>query len=100
MYAIVTTCSPSDAKNILTQLLQQRLVACGNIFPAVRSMYWWEGKIQDDEEAYVFMETTDDNLDAALHALSEFHPYDVPKILHWQPNGNTSYTDWLEEVTK
>jgi periplasmic divalent cation tolerance protein len=100
MYIIVTTCEPKDAKNILQQLLKQRLIACGNIFPAVRSLYWWEGKIQDDEESFLFMETTDNNLAAALQVLNEVHPYDVPKILHWQPNGNDSYTNWLQQVTK
>jgi periplasmic divalent cation tolerance protein len=66
----------------------------------VRSMYWWEGEIQVDEECIILMETTEAKRASALEALERLHPYDVPKILHWAPEGNDDYTSWLEEVTK
>ena len=51
MFVIITTCAPKDAQSLLKKLLEQRVVACGNIMPTVRSLYWWKGSIQNDEEA-------------------------------------------------
>ena len=100
MVVILTTCEPKDAQMILRSLLTKRLVACGNITSGVKSMYWWDGEIQNDEESTIFMETTDSNKEAALQALAEVHPYDVPKILCWQPQANESYMQWLQAETK
>ena len=46
------------------------------------------------------METTEARRSAALKSLEALHPYDVPKILHWSPEANTSYKHWLAEVTQ
>ena len=99
MIAILTTCEPQDADPLITTLLQKRLIACGNIIPHVRSMYWWNGEIQREEESLILMETTQANKESALQALEECHPYEVPKILHWEPNGNVGYKQWLQSVT-
>lgn len=98
---IITTCSPNDAIPLLEKLLQQRLVACGNIFSHVQSMYWWEGKIQREEEAFLFMETSDDVIEEAFDNLSQLHPYEVPKILVVEPSQvHEAYNRWLTTETK
>ena len=100
MHVIVTTCSPQDAKNLLKQLLMERVVACGNITASVSSMYWWKGEIQDDSESFIFMETTDEKVEAALRYIEKIHPYDVPKILSWKPSHiNEPYLEWLRTET-
>ena len=99
MYVIITTCDPKDAKIILRELLERRLVGCGNITVGISSMYWWDGEIQDDEEATLFMETTDVQRDKAMEALNKIHPYETPKILSWRVEGSLNYLRWLQEVT-
>lgn len=100
MHVIVTTCSPQDAKNLLKQLLMDRVVACGNITTSVSSMYWWKGEIQDDNESFIFMETTDEKVEEALRCIEKNHPYEVPKILSWKPSHvNGAYLDWLRSET-
>jgi periplasmic divalent cation tolerance protein len=97
MNVIITTARTTDAVPLLQKMLDQRLVACGNIFPGVRSLYRWKGKICDEEEAFIFMETTEEGLSQAKQSLQEFHPYEVPKILILEPGDvNAAYLSWLQ----
>ena len=99
--AIITTCEKNDAIPLLEQLLQQKLVACGNIFAPVQSMYWWNGTIQKEEEAFLFMETSDELVDSAFATLSQIHPYEVPKILVIHPcQVHEAYNRWIHTETK
>ena len=101
MKAIITTCEKDDAVPLLEQLLQQKLVACGNIFSSVQSMYWWKGTIQKEEEAFLFMETSDALVDSAFATLSQIHPYEVPKILVIHPSQvHEAYNRWVHTETK
>jgi periplasmic divalent cation tolerance protein len=98
---ILATCSPSEADALLDALLSERLVACGNLIPGVRSRYFWEGAIQVDEETLMLMETTDDLAAAAMERLRELHSYDVPKILALEPaDCDARYLAWLGDVTR
>ena len=101
MKAIITTCEKADAIPLLEKLLQQKLVACGNIFSQVQSMYWWKGTIQKAEETFLFMETSDDLIDSAFATLSQIHPYEVPKILVLDPcQVHEAYNRWILSETK
>ncbi|MEC7984342.1 MAG: divalent-cation tolerance protein CutA [Myxococcota bacterium] len=101
MKIIITTCEPHDAPSLLRSLLEKRVVACGNIISQVRSMYWWDGKIQDDAEVLIVMETTDEKVDLALSEINKQHPYRVPKILAWEPSHtNAPYLQWLQKETQ
>lgn len=101
MQVLLTTIPTSQAKPLVRQLLELRLVACGNIVQGAQSLYWWNGEIQEEEESVIIMETTDEQLEFARQALMDFHPYDVPKILTIEPNSaNDAYLAWLKkEVT-
>ena len=101
MKVVVTTCESKDASGIVQQLLQERLVGCGNIIDGVKSMYWWKGEIQQDSESLIVMETPDDICSAVLHRLAEIHPYEVPKIMALEPTDvSEAYQNWLHEETK
>jgi periplasmic divalent cation tolerance protein len=100
MRIILTTCSSKDASVIVRSMLEKRLVGCGNIVPGLRSMYWWQGEIQDDSESLLIMETPADLIQDALSHLNEIHPYTVPKILALEPTDvHRPYMDWLREET-
>ena len=53
----ITMPSEEKAKEIVRTLLEKHLIACATMMPC-KSMYWWEGKIQDDQELIVFAKTT------------------------------------------
>ncbi len=100
MRLILTTCSRARAESLLLELLEARLVGCGNLVEGVVSHYWWQGKIERDDEVLILMETTAERADEATGRLRELHPYDVPKIVVLAPeSAGASYLDWLREVT-
>jgi periplasmic divalent cation tolerance protein len=101
MRLIIAT-APSDAAPELARtLVEGRLAACVNIVPKVRSIYYWKGKIEDDQEALMLIKTTSEKMDSLTMRLKELHPYDVPEIisLEIQKNeGNSDYLDWVGKV--
>ena len=66
-----------EAQRIARALVSERLAACANIIPEVSSIYWWEGQVQDEQEAMLIIKTTPTQVDALEARLVELHPYDV-----------------------
>lgn len=98
---LFVTIGPDQADQYVRALCRERLVACGNILPGVRSHYWWEGEVQSDEEAVVLMETSAERLDDAMRRAQELHPYDVPKIIAFDPEAvHAPYADWAIAQTR
>lgn len=101
MKIIFTTAPAKEGPAIVKTLLNNRLIGCGNLLEGARSLYWWDGAIQDDKETVIFMETTEELSDAALEMLYQIHPYDVPKIVLLNPEKvNPSYLEWLNSETQ
>ena len=101
MKMVLITLPESAAASLLTRLVEERLVACGNIVPGVRSIYRWEGEVCDDTEAVVVMETGDDRIDAAMARIADLHPYDCPKIVAWTPTHvHAGYLSWVQNSTR
>ena len=100
MRIIFCTTAPGDAIPLLRALLTERLVACGNVLPGVRSLYWWKGEICDDPEELLIMETDSSNIEDKIARIAELHPYDVPKILAVEPaEGLPAYLQWAAAHT-
>ena len=59
MYNIVfmTVGSKEEAKKIVRSLLEEKLIACGNIIDNISSMFWWQNKIDEQQEVLVIMKT-------------------------------------------
>jgi periplasmic divalent cation tolerance protein len=98
---VFVTIAPAHAEAFVRTLCEERLIACGNIVPGVRSMYWWEGELCDDEESIVFMETATDRLQAAMERMRALHPYDCPKLVAIDPAAvNDDYVRWALRQTR
>lgn len=93
--------APADAApSIARALLEAKLIGCANLVPAVRSLYWWDGAIQDDAEVVMLIECPAELSARAVAELERVHPYDVPKILTLAPEAaNAPYLAWLRDVT-
>ena len=72
-----------SAEAAANRLLDEGLVACVNILPAVRSLYTWNGERGGGEECGALFKTDAALLDAAIARLAEIHPYEVPAITGW-----------------
>lgn len=96
-----TAPNQDEAVAIARSLTSERLVACVNVVPSVRSIYVWEGAVQDEQEVLLVIKTTPTRQDAAIARLRELHSYSVPEaiVLPIQ-GGNPDYLKWLSEVTQ
>ena len=85
-----------EAQRIARALVSERLAACANIIPEVSSICWWEGQVQDEQEAMLIIKTTPTQVDALEARLVELHPYDVPELLSIPvTGGHPPYIAWV-----
>ncbi|MEM7322236.1 MAG: divalent-cation tolerance protein CutA [Actinomycetota bacterium] len=81
-------------------LIEAKLVACGNIIPAVRSIYRWDGEIEDDAEAAVILHTREAHVPAIIDATNIAHPYDTAQILATEiVSADPAYQRWVIAAT-
>lgn len=94
---LVTVPDHNVARKISETILAARLAACVNILPGVQSMYWWEGKIADEQEVLLMMKTTEARYDSLSQTIKSVHPYEVPEILAVPIlNGLPQYIEWVK----
>ena len=80
-------------------LLDEGLIACANLLPAMRSLYAWRGERGDARELGALLKTRADRLDAALARLVELHPYETPAAVAWRCDAAAPATiEWLAEL--
>ncbi|MFX0579450.1 divalent-cation tolerance protein CutA [Nocardia nepalensis] len=63
------------------ELVSDRLAACGNVIPAIRSIYRWQGDISDDAEALVVLHTRKSLVPKIIERANQQHPYDTPQVI-------------------
>jgi periplasmic divalent cation tolerance protein len=99
--ALCTVPSEEVALQIAQTLLSERLVACVNILPAVRSLYRYKGKLEDDRELLLVIKTTEDRLAAVIKRVPELHPYEVCEVIALEVSaGHQPYLDWVIGETR
>ena len=94
---VLSTFPSADvAAAVARTLVEERLAACVNIVPAVRSIYRWDGVIRDDAEVLAIIKTTVERVVAMRERLVELHPYDVPEAIELPvAGGHTPYLAWV-----
>lgn len=79
-------------------LVEERLAACVNILGPVTSVYRWEGRVTEDEEALALLKSTGGRLDRLEARVAELHPYEEPEFLAVRADtGSPSYVEWIRE---
>ena len=98
--ALSTAPSLEVARTIVHALVQENIIACGNILPAIQSIYRWNGAIENAEEVLMLLKTTDQAWPRLEVRLQELHPYDVPELLMLEvSDGLPDYVRWVHENT-
>ena len=84
------------AAQIASRLVDEELVACGNIVPGVRSIYRWEGQVCDDPEVLVILKTLASKVPLVSERVRALHPYDCPEVVSVAVDGGSqAYLDWV-----
>ncbi|HVI23688.1 MAG: divalent-cation tolerance protein CutA [Myxococcales bacterium] len=101
MLVFSTLPSPDKAAEIARTLVEEGLAACGNVLPAVRSIYKWQGKMQDENEVMLLLKTREEQLERLKLRILELHPYEVPEVLAIPvESGYRAYLEWIASETK
>jgi len=88
-----------SAARVAGQLLDERLIACANILPPMRSLYTWQGERGEAVEVGVLFKTDASLLDQATARMAEIHPYETPAVLGWRTDTAAPATwAWLREL--
>ncbi len=96
----VTTSSEMEATKIASTVISDRLAACANILGPVKSMYWWDGSVQTDQECSMLLKTRKDLFSRLEQKIRTLHSYDCPCIVALPlENGNASFLQWLSDQT-
>lgn len=84
------------AASVTKTVVEEKLVACGNIVPGVRSIYRWEGKVEDTAEVLVLFKTQSTAYARLEKRLLKLHPYDTPEILAFEAGAAAkAYAAWV-----
>ncbi|GIF03814.1 hypothetical protein Asi03nite_13520 [Actinoplanes siamensis] len=97
---VITAGSAEWLAGFTRGLVERRLAACGQITAEVRSIYRWQGAVQDEAEARVALHTRVSLVDRIVAAAAAEHPYQVPCVLALPvTGGNPDYLRWVLEQT-
>ncbi len=97
----ITAPNEDEAAGIARAVVEARLAACVNIARNIRSIYSWQGKIEDDTEVLMIVKTRKNLFDALSAKVRELHSYDVPEIIALPIiDGSEKYLKWINESTK
>ena len=96
----MTAGSGEEARKIAGELVASRLAACANIIDGMRSVYRWEGRIQEDREVVLIAKTTEERLAALTDTVRRLHSYDCPCVVAIPVSGgNTAFLEWVTAET-
>ena len=98
---VYITCRDEDeARNVTKTLLDEKLVACCNMWP-VRSLYTWEGSLEDHMEWAALYKTREELADKLIDRIKELHSYKVPGIEVVKVDGGLpDYLQWVGDETE
>jgi periplasmic divalent cation tolerance protein len=92
-----TFASEDEAARVTRTLVEERLIACANLLPGARSIYRWQGKLEDTREVVALMKTRKQDWPALMARLHELHAYDTPECVAVRiAAGAPRYMEWLE----
>ena len=96
---VLVTCSGrEEAETIARAVVEERLAACVNVLPGVRSCYVWEEKLNWSDEVLLLIKTAQSRFASLQARILELHSYDVPEIVAVPIEaGIDKYLDWISK---
>ena len=97
---LVTASSEEEAARIARALVDERLVACANLIGPIRSIYRWQGAVEDEREHLLVMKARADDVERIGERVRALHSYSLPEVLALPVRGGSAaYLAWLLEST-
>lgn len=97
--AVVILCTAPDeatAQELAALVLAEKLAACVTLLPGATSLYYWEGKMEQEYEVQMLLKSDITHQEALLACLKSHHPYQTPELLVLPvTHGDSDYLSWL-----
>ena len=98
---LITAPDAETGADLARALVEERLAACVNVVPGIRSIYRWQGALEDEAEVLLLVKTRAERCDALAERVQDLHPYDVPEVLELAAvGGSQGYLAWVREESK
>jgi periplasmic divalent cation tolerance protein len=96
---VLTTCDTArQAAKLARHLVEQRVAACVNILPKGRSIYRWNGKLEEAAEQLLMIKTRRDLFSSLRTEIEKLHSYEVPEIIAIPVvEGSDAYLGWIDQ---
>lgn len=97
----VTASNRDEALSLARILVEERLAACANVLGPITSIYWWDGKLNEEPEVALIAKTRADLVDAVILRVKQAHSYDCPCVVALPiQSGNPAFLDWIATETR
>lgn len=97
---LITASNEDEGVRIAKALVEARIAGCVNIVRDIRSIYIWQGKIEDEKEVLMVVKTRRHLFNVLKEKVKNLHSYTVPEIIALPiTDGSEDYLKWLKEVT-
>jgi periplasmic divalent cation tolerance protein len=100
---LICLCTCPDqavAEHLSHTLVGERLAACVTMLPAARSVYRWQGAVEQADEVQLLIKTTDTALDSLVQRIVELHPAELPEVVALESVGGLApYLAWVGQET-
>ena len=99
-FVYITAGNQEEAERIGREVVKRRLAACANIIKCIKSFYWWDGKVQSDDEAILILKTKQELMEKLIEMVKTLHSYDCPCIVSLPIlEGNPDFLKWVQDET-
>ena len=97
VHVVLITAPDAEAGVRLARcLVEERLAACVNVVPGVRSIYRYEGRVHDDPEVLLIAKTRSERIEMLTERVNALHPYDLPEVVALPGVGGSAlYLEWV-----
>ncbi|WP_193015256.1 divalent-cation tolerance protein CutA [Proteus sp. FME41] len=86
------------ANEIAHYLINEKLAACVNLIPNIKSIYYWNNKIIEDNEILMMIKSEKRKQQTLIDTLVEIHPYETPEVIIIPiENGFKGYLNWIHQ---
>jgi len=97
----MTAPNREEALKLARLLVEERLAACANVLGAITSVYWWDGKLNEDGEVALIAKTRAALVEALTERVKQVHPYECPCVVALPlDGGNPAFLEWIAAETK
>lgn len=97
----MTAPSQEAALTLAQALVSERLAACANVLGPITSIYWWDGKLNQDPEVALVLKTRADLVETLTARARDLHPYDCPCVVALPiDGGNPAFLRWIAAETR